>query len=519
MRLVNDPAIATKIRKMHDRVRWQHPFIVERQIDQTRLMLDDGRATDAEFSFMVLGDSGTGRYYNDSPQRRVAQAMMAQSGDARFCLHTGDVVYLVGSSEQYSDNFIQPYREWLVGGSTPRNIVYDQMVFKLPFLPTLGNHDYYDLPLLLGALSVLSKPLRRWLRRYIELDVGWHGSYTGDAYSKAFIDYLRNLDQAQLKTHLDQHYTAGSGTYLRYIPGEFTRLPNRYYTFRYGGIDFFALDSNTFNQPLPLPGGMAGLDSRQQLIKQRIELEKTQMARIEALAQLDPNNPDQAEQIADLTGEIEQLEESKRDIAKQLKPALFHHDEHDDEQLHWLRDRLISSWQDPNVRGRILYFHHPPYVTETTKWQQAQTLAVRTHLRQVLEAVKAEIGSLTQGRPLVDLIINGHAHCLEYLRTTDSDLADANIPCLVCGGSGYSLRRQRGNGPVIVEDIDGRAQPVATSQLYLGRKGHRSQKRRPYSGLRIDVKAGNPPKLIAQPIVVEKFQRQWQSPEIAPLIL
>jgi hypothetical protein len=518
MLLAHDPAIATKIRKMHDRVRWRHPLIMERQIDQTRLVIDDGRAEDREFSFMVLGDSGTGRYYGDSPQRRVAKAMMSQAQAARFCLHTGDVVYLVGSSEQYFDNFISPYREWLVGGENPKSIAYDQMVFKLPFLPTLGNHDYYDLPLIWGALSALSKPIRQSLRAYIELDVGWHGSHVGNAYTKAFIDYLRNLDQDQLTMHLDQHYTAGGGTCLRYIPGEFTRLPNRYYTFRYGGIDFFALDSNTFNAPPSLPTGPAGLDSRQRLIQQRATLEKAQMAKLEAATQLDPSNPEQAEQIADLAGEAEQLEEAIRDIAKQLKPALFH-EQNDVEQLDWLRDRLIASWQDPQVRGRILYFHHPPYVTETTKWQQAQTLAVRTHLRQVLDTVKTAISPLVPGRPLVDLMINGHAHCLEYLRTADSPLADANIPCLVCGGSGYSLRRQRAQGPVIFEQIDGQSQPVATSHLFIGRQGRGTQKRRPYSGLRIDVKAGNPPKLIAQPIVVEKFQQQWHSPEIAPVML
>ena len=105
MLLASDASVANKIRKMQARVRWQHPLITERNIDQTRLFIDDGGASDTEFSFMVLGDSGTGRYRGDSPQRRVAKAMIEQGQDARFCLHTGDVVYLVGSSEQYFDNF------------------------------------------------------------------------------------------------------------------------------------------------------------------------------------------------------------------------------------------------------------------------------------------------------------------------------------------------------------------------------------------------------------------------------
>ena len=519
MDFVKDAPISTKIRKMRDRVRWRHPLIMARNIDQTRFVLDDGQTEDLEFSFMVMGDSGTGRYRGDSPQRRVAEAMLEQGRDARFFLHTGDVVYLVGSSEQYFENFIDPYREWLVGGEAPKTIAYDQMVFQRPILPTLGNHDYYDLPLLLSALSILSKPIRKLLRSYIDLDLGWHGSYTGNAYTEAFIDYLRNLDQAQLKAHLDQHYKAAGGDVcLHYVPGKFTRLPNRYYNFRYGGIDFFALDSNTFNQPQPLPGGMAGLDYRQKLIKQRIELEKAKIARLEAIVKLDPTDLEQADQIDDLVGEAEQLEEEMRDISKQLKSAISE-DKTDVEQLHWLRDRLIASWRDPHARGRIVYFHHPPYVTEDTKWRQAQTLAIRRNLRQIFAEVRADVGDRSSGRPLIDLMINGHAHCLEYLRTADSSLADANIPCLVCGGSGYSLRRQREQGPDVFEEIDGKLQQVATSHLFIGRRGRGSQKRRPYSCLRIVVKAGDPPKFIVQPIVVEKFQHHWRLPEIESLVL
>ncbi|MEO1508538.1 MAG: metallophosphoesterase [Cyanobacteria bacterium J06633_23] len=518
MLLATDASIETKIRKMQARVRWQHPLVTEQNIDQTRLFIDDGGAEDSEFSFMVLGDSGTGRYRGDSPQRRVAKAMMAQGQDARFCLHTGDVVYLVGSSEQYFDNFINPYREWLVGGETPRNIAYDQMVFQRPILPTLGNHDYYNLPLIFGAISALGTPIRKLLNSYVDLDVGWHGSYTGNAYAQAFIDCLLNLDQNQLKAHLDKHYTAANGTCLNYVPGKFTRLPNRYYSFRYGGIDFFALDSNTFNEPQPMARGKAGLKYREQLNIRQVELEKAKTNILEKAADLDPADLDQAEQIADLTGEAEQLDEEIRDISKQLRPTPFRNT-NDTEQLAWLSDRLIASWQDSTSRGRIVYFHHPPYVTEATKWSQAQTLAVRQNLRQALTDVQKEIGQATGERPLVDLIINGHAHCMEYLRTAHSPLADANIPYLVCGGSGYSLRRQRSNGPEVFEIIDGKSRQVATSHLFIGRQGQGSQKRRPYSCLRIEVKAGNPPKFVVKPIVVEKFQHKWHQDVREPLFL
>jgi hypothetical protein len=109
----------------------------------------------------------------------------------------------------------------------------------------LGNHDYYDVPLMYRLLTGSTQPLRRMFR-YKDIEIGWHGSSQGNAYAKAFLDYLKAIaSPIELERHLDSHYTAktDTGRCLRYQPGHFTRLPNRYYTFRYGGIDFFALDS------------------------------------------------------------------------------------------------------------------------------------------------------------------------------------------------------------------------------------------------------------------------------------
>ncbi|BAU07224.1 unknown protein [Fischerella sp. NIES-3754] len=138
-------------------------------------------------------------------------------------------------------------------------------------------------------------------------------------------------------------------------------------------------------------------------------------------------------------------------------------------------------------------------VLEPTKWNQGQTLAVRDRLRDVFDAVAAEVGSLAEGRPLVDLVLNRHAQCLEYLQTMDTGHADSNINWIVCGGSGYSLRRQRAEGTDLLED----QKLVARSHLFVGRTGQGSQKHRPYSCLRIDVKDGCPPKFIIRPLVVE----------------
>jgi hypothetical protein len=64
----------------------------------------------------------------------------------------------------------------------------------------------------------------------------------------------------------------------------------------------------------------------------------------------------------------------------------------DDDQMLWLQEGLIASHRDPTVRGRILTLHHPPYVTEKTKYNQADTMAIRRRLRQVLDAVAAKLG-------------------------------------------------------------------------------------------------------------------------------
>ena len=531
MRIVSDPAIATKIARMKQRVRWQHPLIKQYGIDQTQLaIIDSPQATlkaDAEslsqckFSFLVLGDSGTSRHLKDNPQDRVAACLLDHAADCDFILHTGDVVYLSGSSEQYPDNFIKPYREFIVGGKAPETVRFDRMTFKLPFLPVLGNHDYYDLALWTGILSKVFTPVRRALRRRINLDIGWHGSFQGEGFTKAFIDYLQPLSRDQLAKHLQAHYThryarnGKTALCLSYVPGKFTRLPNRYYSFRKDGIDFFALDSNTFNAPQPLPKTPEGQAQREKIEAQRAEIEAKVQSLIAESASLSMNLVEQADRAAHIYAKVEQLEEELRDIDKQLSVS----DEDADldvEQLDWLRDRLIASWQDESAKGRVLYFHHPPYVTEKTKWFQAQTLAVRLHLRQVLDAVQAVVKEPT--RPLVDLVLSGHAHCFEYLHTQETGHGDRNIPWVVCGGSGFSLRRQRKEG----SDLEEHGQVVAKCHLFMGRSGHGSKTRRPYTALRVDVRydeAGEIPQFVLRPLVAERYQGRWRNYEVDPIAL
>jgi hypothetical protein len=519
LKFVSEPTITDKIRKMKQRVKWGDSAIVERNIDQTSLVIDDGKTDDAEFSFLVVGDSGTGSHRGHSPMRRIAELMIPYYDECRFMLHTGDVVYQVGSSEYYSKNFIKPYRELIVGGEHYKKIAYDEMVFKKPILPVLGNHDYYDLPILFSLISATTLPFRRFIPSKLDIEVGRHGSRKGDAFARAFFDYLSQFNfPGEFARHLDEHYTAASdtGRCLRYVPGQFTRLPNRYYTFRYGGIDFFALDSNTINDPLPLPDTKEGQIYRLSLQKRRSELEREQEEIRETSEKLNPNKPSDAEKIDDLQSKLSQIEEMIVDIEKQLNTPRI--TVVDTEQLEWLKQRLIESWNSSYVRGRVVYFHHPPYVTEATKWEQAQTLAVRSRIRKVLNEVASEVDSLTKGRPIVDLVLNGHAHCMEHIETLDTGNADSNINWIVCGGSGHSLRRQRPEGadlwnyfPISGED---KSKIIARSHLFVGRNGHGSHKRRPYSGLKIDVKEGTPPKFVVKPLVAERYQREWHQPEI-----
>lgn len=525
MNVASEAAIPTKIRRMAERVRWGHPALDAAGIDPCRLVLEGDPGGSEAFSFLVIGDSGTGRRGRHDPQRLVAELLLTHGEDARFLLHTGDVVYLVGSSEQYRRNFIRPYREWLVDGEQWRRLRHSELVFRRPFLPVLGNHDYYDLPLPLALLSLLTALPRRLLRPWVNLDVGWHGSFCGQAWSEAFLDRLAAVPEPRLRAHLAS--TRGDGAdgpdgerALLYRPGRFTRLPHRYYASRWAGIDLFALDSNTFNEPL---AGASDPAERQELLRQRQALEAEQAALLRELGGdlLAPRHDDQADDSrADALGLVEELDERIRDIDKQLAsaaaaragrpPAL------DTEQLAWLERQLLASWTNPAVRGRLLVLHHPPYVTEATKWNQAQTLAVRRQLQQVFNRVAAGLGERTGGRPLLDLAFTGHAHCLELVQVGDNGHGDAGIPWVVCGGSGYSLRRQRPQGP---ELHDERGRPLARSRFFHGRHGHGSALQRRYSGLRVDVAAGSPPRFTLTPLVAERAAGRWHCRPLEPVRL
>ncbi len=74
----------------------------------------------APFSFLVFGDSGSGK----ASQYRLAEVMNRHPAD--FALHTGDLVYRKGERRDYAKKFFRPYKTLLASA---------------PFYPVLGNHD------------------------------------------------------------------------------------------------------------------------------------------------------------------------------------------------------------------------------------------------------------------------------------------------------------------------------------------------------------------------------------------
>jgi 3',5'-cyclic AMP phosphodiesterase CpdA len=508
MKFIFDPPISEKIAQMAQRVRWQDIAFRTRKIDQTQIHIDDRHQNSAEFSFLVLGDSGFGGNNSFSPQNQIAQLMLEHQDQVNFVLHTGDVVYEVGSKEYYLQNFINPYREFIIDKKDCSKIPYDQITFKIPFFLVPGNHDYYNLPLPYGIAAQAAKPLLRLMRSNHDLNLGLQGSNVGETYARAFLDHTADLTPEAFNKHLDLHYTAyfKGDRCLNYQPHRFTRLPNRYYSFRYGDIDFIALDSNTFNAPIPIADTAEGVKIREELIAQ-LEILNQEASQLNSAAKnLDLGNPRQQNLMNNYQAKIQQISIKQKNLHQRLQAEQF---ELDREQLNWFKQKLISSWLDSTVRGRIVYLHHSPYVTEATKSQLEETLEVRYQLRQVLTEVATIIGDYIQGRPLLDLVISSHAHCFEYVYTNNTEYADSKINWLICGGGGHSVHRQQSSGQAIAETSGNQIKQVAQSQLFLGCQGQGIYQKKLYSCLRIDVQAGTPPKFHVRPLVAEQAYQNW----------
>ena len=79
---------------------------------------------DATVHFLVLGDFGAG----NTAEMDVREAMMEYRETADFLVTVGDNAYSNGTYGQWEANVFDPYQYLLT---------------RVPFFPTLGNHDYY----------------------------------------------------------------------------------------------------------------------------------------------------------------------------------------------------------------------------------------------------------------------------------------------------------------------------------------------------------------------------------------
>jgi len=72
----------------------------------------------------------------------------------------------------------------------------------------------------------------------------------------------------------------------------------------------------------------------------------------------------------------------------------------------------------------------------------------------------------------------------------------------------------------IFSDVPGHSlRKVADSRLYVGRSEQNLQKCLSYSGVRIDVQDGNPPKFIVRPLVAERVDGLWNQRELESFVI
>jgi tartrate-resistant acid phosphatase type 5 len=96
-------------------------------------------------------------------------------------------------------------------------------------------------------------------------------------------------------------------------------------------------------------------------------------------------------------------------------------------QLEWIRKTLAESANDPDIKWRIVYGHHP-MLTSGVHLNERRIAQLREELLPVLRNFK------------VDLYICGHDHDMEHLRAQGMNF-------FICGGGGAQLRHFRGKKP------------------------------------------------------------------------
>lgn len=156
------------------------------------------------FSFLVIGDTGEG----GEPQYAVVPGLLEAGRDTRFAVIASDVIYPVGSADDYAAKFFRPYRD------------YPAPVYAIP-----GNHDWYEdlgafMRVFCGDAPALPPgpaprpPTRAWLRALL-----WHRPRADDG---------RRLDEARA---------------LRSAPGQRAVQPGPYWAIDAGPVRVIGIDT------------------------------------------------------------------------------------------------------------------------------------------------------------------------------------------------------------------------------------------------------------------------------------
>nr|WP_308012332.1 metallophosphoesterase [Streptomyces acidipaludis] len=103
-----------------DRQRWVRAQTERGEADADLLIEREDGDT---FSFVVMGDTGEG----DGPQYAVVPGLLKAGEGTRFAVVCSDVLYPVGTGNEYPEKFFRPYQD------------YDAPIYAIP-----GNHDWYD---------------------------------------------------------------------------------------------------------------------------------------------------------------------------------------------------------------------------------------------------------------------------------------------------------------------------------------------------------------------------------------
>lgn len=468
--------------KLCEQVRWQHSRIKQGGIDQTQLAIADAPTEPVPFSFLVMGDTDAGlRAQTRSSESSssefstaFAQQLMLQLKENRFLLHTGDVTYPVGSYDNYLRGFLQPYQALLA--SLPKNGGYrsDDVVFTRPLLPVPGNHDYAgskDSGLFQHLLRALCDRLRT-----VGIDWGHYGGAGSEAYGQTFLDDLAKRSPAQLTAHLTAHYAAlcsrtndsealqpeglekgakNPAYCLNYQPGQFTRLPNRYYRFCYGGIDFFALDSNTWN------------------------------------TSSDAQNFD-ADQLAWLEASLIASWQTPSTIGRII---YLHHSPYTTEEIRWQQSETL--WVRRHLRAvldRVAAALEKSPAQRYHKQIPLIDLTISGHAH-CLEHLKTA-GTDHADSEMDWLVCGGSGAGLRRQRQAGSDILEKMA---------HGKRSYTGI--------------IAKSQLYAGAHGHRSKKQRFHSFVQVNVRPQQVQKIEVCPFIVSRAAGEWQTRALSPLSL